>query len=103
MIYGRVVERVIISRENLEEIFDVRRRFASRKAGIGYVSQSGVWLWFWKPVDTPNDRKISRVSFFLSKIFRFLGISRNREKPWKKSRRSGEKMTALFKDTFKRS
>lgn len=42
------------------------------------VSQSGVWLWFWKPVDTPNDRKISRVSFFLSKIFRFLGIS---EKP----------------------
>lgn len=38
MIYGRVVERVIISRENLEEIFDVRRRFASRKAGIGYVS-----------------------------------------------------------------
>lgn len=81
MIYGRVVERVIISRENLEEIFDVRRRFASRKAGIGYVSpfrNLGVWLWFWKPVDTPNDRKISRVSFFLSKIFRFLGIS---EKP----------------------
>lgn len=105
MIYGRVVERVIISRENLEEIFDVRRRFVSRKAGIGYVSpfrNLGVWLWFWKPVDTPNDRKISRVSFFLSKIFRFLGISRNREKPWE-SRRSGEKMTALFKDTFKRS
>ena len=105
MIYGRVVERVIISRENLEEIFDVRRRFASRKAGIGYVSPfrnraSGSGFG-----NRSIRQTIGRFRAFLSFFRRFLdssGFRRNREKPWE-SRRSGEKMTALFKDTFKRS
>lgn len=81
MIYGRVVERVIISRENLEEIFDVRRRFASRKAGIGYVSPfrnraSGSGFGN-RSIRQTIGRFRAFLSFF-SKIFRFLGIS---EKP----------------------
>lgn len=90
MIYGRVVERVIISRENLEEIFDVRRRFASRKAGIGYVSPfrnraSGSGFG-----NRSIRQTIGRFRAFLSFFRRFLDSSGFRETGRNRGRSRGE-------------
>lgn len=103
MIYGRVVKRLIISREKSRGI---RRCFASRNAASVTCRFAIERLSLvWKPVDTQNDRKISRVwrffFFFWNEDFSILGDSFNRETVGVEAKRgetgNNEKMMALFK------
>lgn len=100
-----MVKRLIISREKSRGI---RRCFASRNAASVTCRFAIERLSLvWKPVDTRNDRKISRVwrffffFFFWNEDFSILGDSFNRETVGVEAKRgetgNNEKMMALFK------
>lgn len=101
MIYGRVVKRLIISREKSRGI---RRCFASRHR-LRVVSQSSVCLWFGNRSirETIGRFRAFDVSFFFfwNEDFSILGDSFNRETVGVEAKRgetgNNEKMMALFK------